>query len=216
VTDWLVITLDTTPPRVELGDYSGTNAGDFLQIAYTTDEPLARATLIDAGGQRFDLDTGAPDVLTLLLPADVYDGWATIEWADDVGNADRLAAAVLIHSAVVPPPPTEPPKPGGFPRPDKRPAIRRRRLTARSTIVVTSRSRRATRRQRATHREFVTVVATTRVRTQNVRKSHGLAASSRTTLRIRSASATDVALTSETAIRRRDDPSIEAFLMDLL
>lgn len=213
MSDFFHLLLDTTPPRVEFGDAGGTTAGEFFQIAYTSDEPLALATLIDAGRQRFVLAVGE-DTLSVVLPPTTYDGWATIEWADDVGNADRQTAVVRITSAVVPPPVDVPPKPGGPPRPDKRPI--RRRLTARSKITVSTRTRISEGARHLSRRQALTVVARTATRAQLHQEAH-LTATSRTSIRVRSQPTTAaIAATSETAIRRRDDPTIEGFLLDLL
>lgn len=214
MTDFFTLLLDTTPPSVEFGDAGGTNAGDFFQIAYTSDEPLEWATLIDAGGQRLPLAVG-DTTLSALLPPTIHDGWATIEWADDVGNEARHAAVVRITSAVVPPPTDVPPKPGGPPRPDKRPI--RRRLTARSTIVVSTRARRRVVRLSHVSRQAATVVTRSTRRAELHRQVDLAAVRSHSAIRVRSqwttASAT---VASEAAIRRRDDPTIEAFLLDLL
>lgn len=211
--DYAVITLDTTPPRVEFGSAGGTTAGEFFQIAYTSDEPLAWATLISASGQRLALDVAEPGVLSVALPPDIADGWATIEWADDVGNEDQ-AVPVRLTGAVVQPPAAPPPS-QGYPRPDKRPMIRRR-LTARSSIIVTSRSRRSEVERTRRLRVPLTVVARTQRRAELHREAH-LAVTSRTLRRAKLLAVPGpVAVSSRATIRRRDDPTIEAFLLDLL
>jgi hypothetical protein len=102
VSSSFVLTLDTTGPVVEWGTPTGAVATETLQLPYTTDEPLARGVL-HAGGRDFEL-TVAPDVLSVLLPADVENGLADVSVYDDVGNQARSTGVVTITGGVVGPP----------------------------------------------------------------------------------------------------------------
>jgi hypothetical protein len=214
VTDSFSLTLDTTAPAVVFGSAVGTAAGEFFQIAYTTDEPLEWATLVDAAGQHLALTIDV-DSLSVLLPPDVADGWALIQWADDVGNENVLTQVVLLSGVVAVPEPST----GGMPQARRREVPLRRKLRARSTIVVSSRTRHAVVAEPRTvrAREVVTVVSSTSVRADAHYDHDAIAVTARTTIAVGTHRATTSAsVATETAIHRRDDPSTEAFLLDLL
>lgn len=208
------LVLDTRAPVVVFGAATGTTAGEFLRLPYVTDEPLAEATLRLSNGRVLDLAIGA-DELTVLLPPDAADGLATIRWRDDVGNADT--ALLYITGAIVEPPPVPPPSPIPPPRPK---VPMRKRLSSRSTITARStttiRRGSAAQPQTIRRRERLTVVARTRIGVAPVRSRSAVVVTARSQRRAMQTSHTTLTALTSTRIRRRDDPDIEAILLDLL
>jgi hypothetical protein len=203
---------DREAPNVTFGASSGTTAGEFFQIEYTSDEPLASAQLILADGRVLEL-TVATGVLSVLLPPDTPEGWASIRVADAAGNARTYPAVVQLHGAVVPPVPVRPPSHRSLP---PRRAVRPRRLvTARSSIAVASSSR-----LRA--REHVTGVAAlrsgTRVRRgpapiRRTRVLGRLRVAGDTHLHVHQATSSIVVTDTTVSVHRRDGPRLEEALL---
>lgn len=124
------LVLDTTAPSVAWGAVGGAVAGELLQLAYVTNEPIDSADLTLADGRVLALTIGA--ALSVLLPADTPQGAATVRVRDDVGNERVYPALVMLQGTIVMPPPA--PSRGAPPR--------RRRLERRArTIVQTTRMR---------------------------------------------------------------------------
>jgi hypothetical protein len=82
----VVITLDTTPPAITWGAYSGAAAGSTFTVAYTTDEAVATAYVKLADDRVLPMTVG-PASLSVALPSDTPQGLITVYAADDVGNA---------------------------------------------------------------------------------------------------------------------------------
>lgn len=93
------VTLDTTAPSVVFGNSSGTSAGSFFQIAYVSDEPIARAVL--SIGARQLVMTVLADRLTATLPADWPAGFVSITVEDDLANDRRYDHVVEIDGDTV-------------------------------------------------------------------------------------------------------------------
>lgn len=102
---WTTIQLDTTAPVVTWGAVSGAQAGATLSVSYTSNEPIARATLTLP-----DLTVVEMDVeLTLVsadIPSSTPSGVATIRVYDDVLNGtDSLEPTIEGETPPQPPPP---------------------------------------------------------------------------------------------------------------
>lgn len=93
------VTLDTTAPSVVFGNSSGTSAGSFFQIAYVSDEPVARAVL--SIGARQLLMTVLADRFTATLPADWPAGFVAVTVEDDLANDRRYDHVVEIDGGGV-------------------------------------------------------------------------------------------------------------------
>lgn len=198
------LVVDLAPPIVEWGAVGGASAGELLQVAYTSDEPIATARLQLADGRWLTMTIDA-DRLSVLLPPDTVQGWATVEVADDVGNT--ATTTVLLQGVAMPEGP--PRSPGGVPT---RTPTRRRTFTRRSTIAV-SRTTRAV----VTVRERATVVVTSRIEARLVSTTARRRASSVTPRARRSTTAalgtrTSLQVNVTRGTRRGDDPEIEALL----
>lgn len=94
------LTLDTTAPSVTVGAVGGAAAGSHLQIAYTTDETLARAEFQLADARKLEL-TLSPALLEVDLPVDAPAGTGVLRWFDDVGNAGTAPIAMTGVTVVV-------------------------------------------------------------------------------------------------------------------
>jgi hypothetical protein len=112
VTASFTLVLDTTAPSVAWGAVGGAVAGELLQLAYVTDEPIDSADLTLADGRVLALTIGA--ALSVLLPADTPQGAATVRVRDDVGNERVYPALVMLQGAIVVTPPV--PSRGAPPR----------------------------------------------------------------------------------------------------
>lgn len=103
----LLVTLDTTPPRLTWGAPSAAAVAGLLAVGYSVDEPgVAAASLRLADGRRLTM-TVAAERLSVVLPADAPAGAATIEalLRDDVGNETTASTDVVLERPVVPLPP---------------------------------------------------------------------------------------------------------------
>jgi hypothetical protein len=203
------LTLDTTAPTVAVTGSAGTNAGDYLRLGYTTDEPLATASLRLSDARVLALAI-SPSELAVLLPPDTADGPATLLWTDAVGNPGQIVNAVVL-SGVVGIPPAEPPT-GGMPAPARR--TLRRRLRARVTFTVETTS--STRREQ-THRGHLSFTVTTSAAAV-ARRAPALVEVAVTVVGRPSNTyhaMTPIDTTVTASVRRRDDPTIEAFLLGL-
>ena len=196
---------------MQWGPAQGATAGELLRLSYSADEPIAQASLRLADGRVLAFAI-APDELTVLLPADTPDGWATVSWADDVGNQDTRAIQLRGALVVTPPPPAvTPPSPPARLRAPGR--AERHRVIARTRVTVHSRA--VTRRA---GRDFTDapVTATARLRARRVAR---VAWPGPTATVVRHASIrqhTVAAAASTARVRRRDDGDVEALLLDLL
>lgn len=131
-----VALVDADAPNVVFGPAAGTAAGEFFQIQYASDEPLAGAELILADGRSLTLAV-RPDSLEVLLPPDTADGWAAIKVWDAAGNERTYPAVVHLTGLPVVPPVT-PPVPV-LPRPAQ-PERRRRLIRGRSRVITSDRT----------------------------------------------------------------------------
>lgn len=200
------ILLDTTAPTVTWGAQTGTTAGELLQLAYTSDEPIAAAQLTTFDGTVLALTVGDA-ILSVLLPANTAAGAASVLVADAAGNERNYPALVVLQGVVVP----VPRRPGGGP-PRRRPARRRSRtiinevtIVARSSTIVTARVQ-SIPSELAIHRASVITATQTIATTSTARSSS----------RLRSAVApTRVQLqaSEEHAVQRRDGPDFEELLL---
>jgi hypothetical protein len=203
---------DREAPNVTFGASSGTTAGEFFQIEYTSDEPLASAQLILADGRVLELTVGT-GVLSVLLPPDTPEGWASIRVADAAGNSRTYPAVVQLHGAVVPPVPVRPPSYPSLPRRVVRP--RRRLVTVRSSIVVASSSRL---RAREHVTGLVALRSSTRVRRgpapiRRARVVGRLRVVGATHLHVHQAVPSIVVMDTTVSVHRRDGPRLEEALL---
>jgi hypothetical protein len=129
--------VDTEAPNVVFGPATGTTAGEFFQIQYTSDEPLAGAELILADGRSLTLAV-RPGTLEVLLPPDTADGWAAIKVWDAAGN-ERTYPAVVFLTGLPVVPPVGPIPAGGRPR-RARPEPQRRLIRRRSRVLTSDRT----------------------------------------------------------------------------
>lgn len=129
MTGAFVLTLDTTAPVVTWGAVDGTTAGELLTVLYTIDEPgITSARLELRDGRRLDMDVAA-DRLTVLLPADLPDGPATLRAfvADEVLNTAQRTVLLHLTGTIVTPAPEPGGAPAGLPEYVRQPTIRRRK-----------------------------------------------------------------------------------------
>jgi hypothetical protein len=196
------VTLDTTAPSVVFGNSSGANAGGFLQIAYVSDEPIARAVM--SIGARQLLMSVLADRLTADVPIDWPAGFVAITVEDDLANDRRYdhvveieseAAAVGLGSTI----------PHRVDRLFWEVVVRVSERTA-TTTRVGARARQDARSAAATRSAVAAVLHLDQAT---------LAQSTNT---VAAASTTSVAVTSSVAarVRHRDGAEIEALLLDLL
>jgi hypothetical protein len=207
--------LDTTAPVVTWGAVGGTTAGELLQVAYTLDDPeLLEATLRLVDGREVAMDV-LGDRLELLLPADAYNGPATVRALvrDDVGNqATRELVVAITGVPYTPPePPTPPPAPGGGGRP--RPARERSRRRVQSRSRLRTRSAAVATVRRRSH--AVTAVDSSAAIAGARRGRTVVAVASRNAVRHERSVSTAVAASSTAIVRRRDGEEFEALLLDL-
>lgn len=199
---------DTEAPHVEFGEATGTTAGEFLRIPYTSDEPLAAAELWLADDRHLELTVGL-DELTVLLPPDAPAGAAGVWVADAAGNA-RLYPGVVVLQGIAPPPPPAPRPVPGRPWPAPRSRVRRR-IRTRSRVEV---------RDRTSHRARAHYLSIAIARS----RSFGGASSRPTPSRVEARSSDQIrgqtisdlsiaAVTSDTELRRRDSAEAEAALL---
>jgi hypothetical protein len=105
-----VIHLDTTAPQVTWGPLGGATAGELLQQAYVSDEPIDRALLRLADGRELEMAVLA-DRLEVLLPADTPTGPGRISFYDELLNGGEyvIALAGAVTAVQHPPPRAGPP-----------------------------------------------------------------------------------------------------------
>lgn len=213
------LTLDTHAPLVTWGAVSGTTAGELLQVGYQLDEPeLVSAELVLRDGRHLTMtDTGL--TLEVALPPDTPNGNATIvaHVRDEVLNeADRQVVVALVGTVVIPEPESEPQTPGWPVRP------RRPQPTPAQTKTVRSRTRlrpSAATRIGTYSPQPTTAIASSSTRTGAAAASRAgwhLEARARTTSSAKVSRDSTLELSSRATVGRRDGPSIEALLLDLL
>lgn len=95
------LTLDTTGPHVTWGAQTGGTAGDLLELAYNSTEPLAIAQLVLPDARRLPL-TVELDTLTLELPDNTPAGVGDVLAYDDVGNVSLDTFEVALTALVRP------------------------------------------------------------------------------------------------------------------
>lgn len=206
------VTLDTTAPSVTFGASSGAFAGGFLQLAYTTDEPVARAIM--AIGSRQLIMSVLADRLTADVPIDWPAGFVSITVEDDLANDRRYDHVVEIDSEAVATPQAAPAYAAvglGSTVPHRVEPLFWEvvvRVTERvaTTTRVTARSRHDARSATATRGVLAAQLHLDLATTVDARNA--VAASTQTA----------VAVTSRVTarVRHRDGPEIEALLLDLL
>lgn len=206
----VVLTLDTTAPTVSFGEPTGTTGGELFHIPYTSDEPIAAATLRLRDRRTLTMNVLA-DALEVLLPADTPEGQATVAAADDVGNA--ATTIVLLQGVPFVEPVQVQTTPGV-------PGLRttRRRRTRGATLRSRSRAHAGARaRTTSDHAELATAVpsSTADVFTSSRRSS---SAAGIATVRILAAGAhaTSAQTVTRGTVERRDGPDTEAALLELL
>lgn len=206
------LVLDTTAPSVAWGAVGGAVAGELLQLAYVTDEPIDSADLTLADGRVLALTIGA--ALSVLLPADTPQGAATVRVRDDVGNERVYPALVMLQGAIV----VTPPAPSRGAPPRRRVERRARRIVqttrmrARTACMVRARTTSYSRLAASSARWVL-------ARTPRGADPQGgvMHVSSGSTFRLQSAVSAggrqkfDAGV--EHAVRRRDGPDVELLLL---
>lgn len=212
---WFEVRLDTHGPAVGFGAIAGATGGELLQLAYTSDEPIASATLVH-GSRRLALTVHA-DRLEAQLPVSWPDGLAAIEVLDDVDNATTYADVVDIDSVATGAGGAIGGGSSGFGtggggfaepyRPVVHVAVGRSRGVARSSSRVDTRQGRRIR---------ASVAARTAVLPVALRARASASTVSRSTVRTGRTHATaTTGVTRATVVRRRDGPELEALLLAL-
>jgi hypothetical protein len=206
------VTLDTTAPSVVFGNSSGANAGGFLQIAYVSDEPIARAVM--SIGARQLLMSVLADRLTADVPIDWPAGFVAITVEDDLANDRRYDHVVEIESeaaAVASPAPFSASVGLGSTIPH-----RVDRLFWEVVVRVSERTATTTRVGARARQDARSAAATRSAVAAVLHLDQATLAQSTNT--VAAASTTSVAVTSSVAarVRHRDGAEIEALLLDLL
>lgn len=214
--DSFLLRLDTTAPQITWGAQTGTNAGELLQLGYTLDEPgIVSARLELADGRILPLtDTGL--TLEAQLPVDTPNGPATVRVVvrDDVDNqATRTRVVFLVGVVVIP---EGPPPAGGLPTP----ARRRARPDARVIRVRSSTPTSSSSTLLVLERGKVGIAVTTSGRrlSTSLTSASGVTPASRGRVTARRAEGPDSTRTlgREGTVTRRDGPTTEALLLDLI
>lgn len=210
------LTLDTTAPQITWGAQAGATAGELLQLGYTLDEPgIVSAQLELADGRNLALaDTGL--TLEAQLPPDTPNGPATVRVVvrDELLNqATRTRTIFLVGVVVIP---EGPPAAGGLPSPARRrPQPNARVIRVRSQVPTTSSSTLLVLGQGKVG--IAVATSTRRMRAAAATSSRlGLGSSARlATRRVEGPDSTRT-LSREGAVTRRDGPTTEALLLDLI
>lgn len=206
------VVADRTAPAVTFGAIGGAEAGALLQVAYVSDEPLARAVL-HATGRQLELGVLA-DRLEVALPPDWPAGPADIEVFDAAGNARRYPAVLAIVAPVGRP--VRGRGGGGgstFSAPPRRRRVEHRTAVSRSTLRLRSGSGVAT---RTASSGAVRTTSRAQVATAVVSADRA-AVSSRSAARAAVDAPSTLAVSTIATLRRRDGRALEeALLLELL
>jgi hypothetical protein len=206
------IIFPAAPWVVEYGAVTGTTAGEFLQIEYTSNLPIDAATLILADGRELELAFDAT-TLSVLLPFDTADGWAAVR-LHTPGQTRTDEQVALLHGIAVPP--QQPPAGGPAarrrrpePEPERTPELRTVQIGSR--VLVASATRVRVRRPLG----VTALVTVSELRTRSRRRLPPAAVTgmSFTRPRVGVCSGGIVAASSATAVSRRDGPAIEEALL---
>lgn len=105
MSDFVFITLDTTPPTLSLGVATGFSPSETLQIPFTPGDDATGATAVlrDSLSREW-LMTIAGRTASFLIPNDFYEGDYTIAVTvvDDVGNQNTVSTVVHISGTAPP------------------------------------------------------------------------------------------------------------------